>query len=130
MAIFVDSCTNMKESLKHTQSKRKRRAKRVRARIYGTAVLPRLTINVSNKRLFAQCIDDEGGKTLYAAADTVLASKVKHVKVDRAFEFGKKFADEAKKRGIEKVVFDRGYRAYHGRVKAFADGAREVGLKF
>ncbi len=120
----------MKEALQHTQVKRLRRAKRVRARMSGTAKCPRLSVHLSNRRMFAQCIDDEAKVTLCAANDMILVSPAKHLKVDRAFEFGKQFAQLAYDKGITQVVFDRGARAYHGRVKAFAEGAREAGLKF
>ncbi|MBI4135205.1 50S ribosomal protein L18 [Candidatus Uhrbacteria bacterium] len=120
----------MKEALQNTQVKRLRRARRIRARIHGTAQCPRLSVHLSNRQMFAQCIDDAAKVTLCAVSDTILDGKVQHLKVDRAFEFGKRFAQLAKDKGIIKVIFDRGARAYHGRVKAFAEGAREAGLKF
>lgn len=102
------------------QIKRKRRHKRVRAKIKGTAKVPRLCVFRSSKYIYAQIIDDEKGKTL-AAVDGKLAS---------AAEIGKLIAKKAIEKKISKVVFDRGGYKYHGRVKALADGAREGGLKF
>lgn len=102
------------------QIKRKRRHKRVRAKIKGTAKVPRLCVFRSSKYIYAQIIDDEKGKTL-AAVNGKLAS---------ATEIGKSIAKKAIEKKINKVVFDRGGYKYHGRVKALADGAREAGLKF
>jgi len=102
------------------QIKRKRRHKRVRAKIKGTAKVPRLCVFRSSKNIYAQIIDDEKGKTL-AAVNGKLVSAV---------EIGKLIAKKAIEKKINKVVFDRGGYKYHGRVKALADGAREAGLKF
>lgn len=116
--------------------KRKRREKikaRVRAKIFGTAERPRLSVYRSLKHIYAQIINDEKGETLVAATSNtkalapMLAGK-KKVEVSR--EVGKILAEKAKAKGITKVAFDRnGYR-YHGRVKALAEGAREGGLEF
>ena len=102
------------------QIKRKRRHRRVRAKIKGTADVPRLCVFRSSKYIYAQIIDDEKGKTL-AAVNGKLAS---------ADEIGKLIAKKAIEKKINKVVFDRGGYKYHGRVKALADGARSEGLKF
>lgn len=120
----------MKESIEYKQAGAARRARRVRAKVRGTAARPRLSVALSRKRMFAQCIDDQAGKTLAAAYDMIVGGAVSHVTASRAVEFGRKFAQLAKDKGIERVVFDRGARTYHGRVKAFAEGAREAGLKF
>ena len=114
--------------------KRKRRHKRVRAKIHGTVKVPRLCVFRSAKHIYAQLIDDEKGKTIVAASDQELERKTKNekqkTKVEVAREVGKLIAEKALKKKIEKVVFDRGGYAYHGRVKALAEGARQAGLKF
>jgi large subunit ribosomal protein L18 len=109
-----------------------KRTARVRARIRGTEARPRLSVFRSNTGMYAQLINDEAGKTVAFAT-------VKEVKTDtkgtgsgiaKATALGKLLAEKAKKAGFSMVVFDRGAYAYHGRIKAFADGAREAGLKF
>ncbi len=107
---------------------RLRRHRRVRAKIAGTAERPRLVVFRSNRGISAQLVDDAAGRTLASASwKGVRASGSK---TDRANAVGKALADEAKKAGIERCVFDRGGYLYHGRVKALAEGAREGGLKF
>ena len=132
------------------QQKHIRRRKRVRAKISGTNSVPRFSVFRSNKNIYAQLINDEKGATLIAASDKELRksetrstksetnSKSKIPKKEKkmtgkilaAYEVGKLIAEKAIKKDIKKVVFDRGGRKYHGRVKAVADGAREGGLKF
>ena len=121
--------------IKVKQEKRYRRHKRVRAKISGTAKVPRLCVFRSVKHIYAQLIDDERGKTLVAASDLdynppSTRPKKKKSKVAIAFEVGRLITGKAKAKKIEKVVFDRGGYAYHGRVKALAEGAREGGLLF
>lgn len=89
---------------------------------------PRLCVFRSNKHIYAQLINDQNGKVLLAASD--LEVKKKGTKKELAQEVGKLIAQKAKKKKIEKVVFDRGGYKYHGRVKALAEGAREQGLIF
>jgi len=112
---------------------RKRRHRRVRAKISGTAARPRLNIYRSHENIYAQVIDDENGHTL-ASASTVDAEVKKladgKTKIEAAKIVGSTVADRAKGAGIETVVFDRGGYRYHGRIKALADGAREAGLEF
>lgn len=122
----------MKESITSIHEKAKRRAARVRAKAQGTADIPRMSVNVSGRHLFVQCIDDEHQKTLVAVSDRVLGKSgiSANVSVKSAQALGKKFAELALGKGIEKVKFDRGARSYHGRLKAFAEAAREGGLKF
>jgi large subunit ribosomal protein L18 len=103
----------------------KRRA-RVRAKLHGTAVRPRLTVFRSNKAMSMQAIDDDRGVTLVAASDADV--KTKAPKMQRAVEVAKVLAERAKKAKISAVVFDRGSYKYHGRVKAVADALREAGL--
>lgn len=104
---------------------------RIRAKISGTATMPRLSVFRSNKDIYAQLIDDATGTTLAAAN-----SRQKDVaaaagnKVDKSVMVGKSLAEKAKALGLTNCVFDRGGYLYHGRVKAVADGAREGGLVF
>lgn len=117
----------MRESAKDIKLKAKKRARRVRAGISGTSERPRMSVRVSNRHLYVQCVDDSRGKVLASMSDE---KNNKHVTVAMAADLGKRFAELAKSKGIEKIALDRGSRLYHGRVKAFADGAREGGLKF
>lgn len=110
------------------QQKRYRRHRRVRAKIKGTAEVPRLCVFKSAKHIYAQLINDEKGKTLISASD--LEIKKKDKKTSLAVEVGKLIAQKALEKKIKKVVFDRGSYKYHGRVKALAEGARDGGLKF
>jgi large subunit ribosomal protein L18 len=108
---------------------RKKRIRKVRAKISGTASKPRLAVFRSLKHIYAQLIDDEHSLTLVATSDLELKSK-KGRRVDQAFEIGQKLANKATKEKIKEVVFDkRGYK-YHGIVKDLAEGARKGGLKF
>lgn len=120
--------------LKRDKQRKTRRILRVRKNIFGTSDKPRLTVFRSLNHMYAQLIDDTQGKTLVSAstlskeiADAVKKAKSKTEKSKLVGELIGKKAVELK---IEKVVFDRGLFAYHGRVKAVADGAREAGLKF
>ena len=110
------------------QIKRKKIHRKIRMRIMGTKLRPRLSVFKSAQHIYAQLIDDEVGKVLISASD--VKAKTKGKKVDHAMEIGKLIAKEALAKKIEKVVFDRGGFVYHGRIKAVADGAREGGLKF
>ena len=108
---------------------RKRRHRRVRGKVEGTAERPRLVVSRSNKGIAAQLIDDMEGKTL-ASASWLQLKSFKGNKTEQAGEVGKLLAQHAKEAGVEGVVFDRGGYLYHGRVKALADAAREGGLSF
>jgi large subunit ribosomal protein L18 len=108
---------------------RARRHRRVRGKVSGTAERPRLVVFRSNRGIEAQLVDDLEGKTL-AAASWLHLKGGKGSKTDQAGEVGKLLAQNAKKAGVETVVFDRGGYLYHGRVKALADAAREGGLNF
>ncbi len=108
-----------------------RRKIRVRAKIHGTAEMPRLSVNRSLRYISAQLIDDNAGHTLVAVCEKELDEKKREGKpIEVAAALGKLLADKAKKVGVAKVVFDRGSYKYHGRVRAFADAAREAGLEF
>ncbi|WP_125610308.1 50S ribosomal protein L18 [Specibacter cremeus] len=108
---------------------RGRRHLRVRKRITGSAVRPRLVVNRSSRHVFVQVIDDSQGLTL-ASASTLEADlrSFDGDKTAKAKRVGELVAERAKAAGIEAVVFDRGGNRYHGRVAAVADGAREGGL--
>jgi large subunit ribosomal protein L18 len=109
------------------QTMRARRHNRIRARVSGTALKPRLSVYKSNLYIYAQLIDDESSKTL-AAADS---RKVKGENLTaKATVVGNTIAEAAKKGGISTVVFDRGGFKYQGAVAALADGARSGGLQF
>jgi large subunit ribosomal protein L18 len=109
-----------------------RRHRRVRKKIHGTAARPRLAVFRSNKHLSVQVIDDDAGTTLAAASTTEaeLRSAGTGGSVDAATRIGTLIGERAKAAGIEKVVFDRGGFAFHGRIAAVASAAREAGLEF
>jgi large subunit ribosomal protein L18 len=115
---------------KNSQKKIKRgiRHNRVRSVVSGTGKRPRLNVFRSSQQIYGQLIDDESGKTLVSASSLEVKSKGK--KSELSAEVGKLLAKKALEKKIELVVFDRGGYAYHGRVKALAEGAREGGLKF
>ena len=113
-------------------SKIQRRAKikkRVRKNVFGTPEMPRLSIFRSNKEIYAQVIEDVNGKTL-AAASSMKVKTDGLSKIEVAKLVGAELAKKAADANITSVVFDRNGFLYHGRVKAFAEGAREAGLKF
>jgi large subunit ribosomal protein L18 len=112
---------------------RLKRHLRVRKKIEGTTVRPRLNIFRSSKHMYAQIIDDTKGITLVAAStqDKELKDAVGNGgNVEAARKVGELIAKRAKAKGVEAVVFDRGGYLYHGRVQALADAAREAGLQF
>ncbi|MHC4883993.1 MAG: 50S ribosomal protein L18 [Planctomycetota bacterium] len=111
----------------------KRRRMRVRRKIHGTAECPRLNVTRSIKHIAAQLIDDDEGKTLASVSSLCAAAKEKGAaggNIATATVVGGLIAEQATAKSITKVVFDRGGRRYHGRVKALADAAREGGLTF
>ncbi len=114
-------------------SKLNRRAKikrRIRKKITGTTLVPRLSVYRSNKQIYAQVIDDSKGITLVAASTYNNKAAAKKNKSEQAAVVGKEIAEKAVKAGVASVVFDRNGYLYHGRVKSLADSAREGGLKF
>jgi large subunit ribosomal protein L18 len=118
---------------KTREDKRLRRHRRVRGKVHGTAERPRLVVHRSINHLEAQVIDDVAGRTLVGLstnAPDLRARKAELNKTDASRELGKAVAEKARAAGVDKVVFDRGGYLYHGRVKAFAEGAREGGLDF
>jgi len=106
--------------------KRKDRQRRIRAKISGTALRPRLCVYRGLCHIYAQLIDDEKGVTLVSASDLKIK---KGSKIERAEQVGKQLAQAAVQNKISEVVFDRGGNKYHGRVKALAQAARDNGLK-
>lgn len=114
--------------LMNKQENRKLRKNRVRSKISGNNNLPRLTVSSSLSHIRAQIIDDVRGVTLCSADDISIKEKV--TKTEKAKMVGSEIAKKAKEKKIEKVVFDRGHRLYHGRIKALAESARKSGLKF
>lgn len=109
---------------------RLKRRRRIRAKISGTAMRPRLAVFRSAKNIYAQLIDDKNGVTLAAASTMDKDFNGFGGNIAAAKQVGLAVAERAKAAGIEEVVFDRGGFVYHGRVQALADGAREGGLKF
>lgn len=113
-----------------TKLERRARIKqRIRKVITGTTVKPRLSVFRSNNEISAQLIDDTQGVTLMAASSREKAV-TKGTKIEVANSVGKLLAEKALKAGIDSCSFDRNGYLFHGRVKSFADGAREGGLKF
>ena len=111
------------------KQKQERRKKRIRAKIFGTAQKPRLNVFRSLNHIYAQLIDDQKGFTVASVKDTEIKEK-NLKKSDLAFKIGELIANKADKLGIKKVVFDKSFYRYHGRVKAVAEGARKSGLNF
>ncbi len=105
------------------------RRHRVRATVTGTAERPRLSVHVSNMHVTAQIIDDAAQKTL-AYVSTVGANAATGTMTERAAWVGAEIAKKAKAKKVAQVVFDRGSKLYHGRIKALADAARNGGLEF
>jgi len=111
----------------------KRRQRRVRSKISGTADIPRLRVTRSNNNIYAQLIDDVARRTIVSASslDPEFKKTDKSgANVEGAQAVGELVGKRALDARIETVVFDRGGYIYHGRVKALADGAREAGLRF
>jgi large subunit ribosomal protein L18 len=108
--------------------RRLRRRRRVRAKVYGTAERPRISMFRSNRGIFAQLIDDDRGHTV-ASVSWTEADLRKLTGSDQASKAGALLAERAKAAGVQTAVFDRGGYKYHGRVKAFAEAAREAGLQ-
>ena len=123
---------NRKKSRRIQRTKRHRR---IRKRIQGTAERPRLVVFRSLKHIEGQLINDDSSTTVVGVSTLAeelrgFEGKSQTPRVEVAFEAGKLLAEKAKTAGVETVVFDRGGYKYHGRVKAFADGARKGGLEF
>ncbi|RJO60127.1 50S ribosomal protein L18 [candidate division WS5 bacterium] len=116
--------------VKKAQNKESRQ-RRIRAKVSGSSERPRLSVSCSNKHIFVQIIDDTKGRTIVSASDLEKGLKnAKGTKSEAAKAVGLKVAQKAKDKKIKRVVFDRGGKLYHGRIKAVAEGAREGGLEF
>ena len=103
----------------------------IRKKIFGTSNRPRFSVYRSNKQIYAQLIDDNSSITITSASSMDKSLKLDaKTKIDQAKAVGKLIAKNAKEKGIETVVFDRGGFLYHGGVKALAESARDSGLKF
>ncbi len=110
---------------------RRIRHARVRKKVFGTSVKPRLAVYRSTNYIYAQIIDDVNGVTMAASSSLALAKECEGMtKKDAAKLVGKNIAEKALELGLSEIVFDRGGYIYTGRVAALADGAREAGLKF
>jgi len=117
----------MKDLNKEKGKLKVRRALRARAKVVGDILKPRLAICKTLKHLSAQAIDDTLGKTIVCVYDKEIKAKTA---TEKAGQLGALIAKKLLEKKIETVVFDRRHNKYHGVVKAFADGAREAGLKF
>lgn len=115
--------------IKKDNNRKERRSTRVHAKIRSISTRARLAVFRSSKHFYAQIIDDTKGETL-CACSTLNLTDLKGDKKARARAAGIALAKQAQDKGIKAVVFDRGGFLYHGRVQAFADGAREGGLQF
>jgi large subunit ribosomal protein L18 len=118
--------------LEQKKLRKQKRRYRIRKKVVGSALRPRLSVHFSNLHIYAQCIDDSCGKTLLYVSTLEKAIREEKVlpNVAGAIKLAKIVAERAKQQGIESVVFDRGGKIYHGCVKAFAESAREGGLNF
>lgn len=103
---------------------------RVRKKVQGTSIRPRLSVFRSNKSIYAQIIDDKKRITIVGVSEKEVPMTEKSKKLDKANELGKLIAKKALAKKISNVVFDRGSYKYHGRIKAVAEAARVGGLKF
>lgn len=111
--------------------RRQKVKRRVRKNVFGTPEKPRLSVFRSNRQIYGQLIDDVNGRTLLSASSKVEEiEKANMPKSDQAKKAGSLLGEKAVANGISEVVFDRNGYLYHGRVKSFAEGAREAGLKF
>jgi large subunit ribosomal protein L18 len=116
-------------SVQTKEARRLRRRRRVRAKVRGSADRPRLSVFRSNRGILAQLIDDDRGHTVAAVTST--EPELNGLgPMDQARKAGEILAQRAKDAGAEGCVFDRGGYLFHGRVRAFADSAREAGLRF
>ncbi len=110
--------------------KRTTRHKRVRAKIFGARIRPRLSVFRSNKHIFMQLIDDAKGITIVSASDSEIKLEDDSKKTILAQKTGELLAKKAQEKKIKRAVFDRGGYKYQGRIKAAAEGARKGGLEF
>lgn len=128
ISLFLNLILNKLVFMLEKVVKRLRRKAKIRSKISGTAETPRLTVFRSNANIYAQLIDDNNSVTLASFSDLKLEKSGK--KTEMATKVGEGIAKAAQEKNIKKVVFDRNGFAYHGRVKALADAARNAGLEF
>ena len=118
----------MNKEVKKKVHNLKQRKARIRSRVSGTPEMPRLTLTISNLHISAQLIDDSSSKTIVSAS--TVGKKATGSLTEKAKTVGTELAKSAQSKKVTTVVFDRNGKKYHGRVKAFAEAAREGGLKF
>lgn len=117
----------MSDKAKKIQNRASRLA-RTRAGLHGTEARPRLSVHISNVHVSAQIINDDTHQTIVAAS--TVGKKATGTMTEKATKIGEEIAQAAKKQKVTAVVFDRGSKQYHGRIKALADAARKNGLEF
>ena len=115
---------------KTKDARARRRRMRVRKRVRGAAERPRLVVSRSLRHMYAQVVDDDAGRTIVGLSSLSPELKLSGDKKERCKALGEALAAKAREKGIEAVVFDRDRYRYHGRIRKFAEGAREGGLKF
>lgn len=118
------------DRLRKKQHNLLQRKRKLRRRIRGTAERPRLCVNISNKHISAQLIDDTNQHTLLQVSTVGRDKKLSGTMTERAAQIGEELAKQAKKKKHTRVVFDRNGRLYHGRLQALADAARNNGMEF
>ena len=121
------------KAIKDKEYKRVARHLRIRKKVVGRGDRPRVCVHRSPNHFYVQVIDDASGKVLFGISTLTkdIRSKIKNgSNVNAASFLGEVFAEQAKKKGIKQICFDRGGYLYHGRVKAFADAARKAGMEF
>ena len=126
---FKDSSVMKRAKLSLKEKRRLKIRKSIRSKISGTKERPRVSVFKSNKAIYSQIIDDMSGSTLVSCSSIDIKKFGKN-NIESSKEVGVKLAETAKKKGIKKVLFDRGGYVYHGKIKSFAEGAREGGLIF
>ena len=119
----------MSTQLAHKYRNRALRSRRVRSQVHGTQERPRLSVHITNKHVVAQLINDDTGTTI-AYVTTVASKAIDGSMSERAAWVGAEVAKKAKASKVSRVVFDRGSKLYHGRIKVLADAARKEGLEF
>ena len=118
--------------IRNSKMRRTLRHLRIRKKVSGVAARPRMCVSFTANNMYVQFIDDEAGATLASSSTIAADFKALNLKrnVEAAKALGKLAAEKAMAAGITEVVFDRGGFKFHGKIKALADAAREVGLKF
>lgn len=114
--------------VRHTHTTSQKRAMRVRAKLFGTAVRPRVSVYRSNRFIYVQAIDDAAAKVVAQTSDVRTSHKKGVTKTNSASTVAAELANKLKKQKISTVIFDRGPYKYHGRVKAVAESLRENGI--